>query len=454
MDRSSLQAAFDARRETILADWVRLLRFPSVSAEPAHAGDCRACAAWLRERLAQLGLTAELLEAPARNPVLFAERRGAPDAPTLLFYGHYDVQPADPLDQWVSPPFEPQWRGGRLYARGAQDNKGQAFGVLTALETLISANALRATVKIVIEGNEESGGTPAIALLKRHRERLRADLLLACDTNRGEEGVPAITMGLRGIIVLTAVLRGSSHDLHSGVHGGRAPNPATGLARMVASLHAQDGSIAVTGFYDGVPPPDAAERALANACATDHAAFERQNGVAPVGGERAFTHAERTAFRPAIDINGFHSGYDGAGSKTIIPCEATVKLSARLVPGQDPARMLQALVSHLQARVPDGLRLEISESGIGGPAVKLSPNSSVVRQACLALAAMGGPAPVFIWEGASVPMLSMLPALAGAEPLLVGFGSDADRIHAPNESYSLEQFLGNYLFAGLFIGAL
>ncbi len=454
MDLTSLQTAFDARRETILADWTSLLQFPSISVEPAHAGDCRACAEWLRARLLRLGFATELFESAATNPVVFAERRGAPGAPTLLFYGHYDVQPADPLDQWLSPPFEPQWRGDRLYARGAEDNKGQFFGVLAALETLIQAQALRATVKIVLEGNEECGGTPAIKLLAQHRGRLRADVLLACDTNRGDNGAPAITMGLRGVFALTATLRGPTHDLHSGVHGGRSPNPATGIARLVASLHEPDGRIAVAGFYDDVQSPDANERALANAYAGDPDAFERENGVPPLGGEGAFTPCERTAFRPAIDVNGIFGGYHGDGSKTIIPSAATVKLSARLVPGQDPARMLDALINHLEAHVPAGLRLEITERGIGGPAIKLDPNSSVVQQARAALSAMGGPPPVLLWEGASVPILSTLPALAGAEALLVGFGADADRIHAPNESYGLDQFLGNYLFAGLFISAL
>ncbi|MEI7437290.1 MAG: M20/M25/M40 family metallo-hydrolase [bacterium] len=454
MDKHALQIAFDARRETILSDWIRLLTFPSVSVDPAHAGDCRACAEWLRNRFVNLGFTAELLETARAHPVVFAERRGAPGAPTLLLYGHYDVQPADPLDQWLSPPFAPQWRGNRLYARGANDDKGQLSGVITAIQTLIQSNALRATIKIVIEGNEECSDTHVITMLAQHRERLRADILLVCDTNRSENGAPAITMGLRGLIHLTAVLRGPSHDLHSGVHGGRVPNPATGLAQMVASLHAPDGRIAVTGFYDGVQPPDDTERALANATANDPAAFERENGVPPVGGERAFTPNERTAFRPAIDVNGFHSGYGGAGSKTIIPSEATVKLSARLVPGQDPARMLEAIIKHLQAHIPDGLKMEITERVIGGPAIKLDLHSSLVKQACAALSAMGEATPVFIWEGASIPILSKLPALACAEPLLVGFGVDADRIHAPNESYSLDQFLENYLFAGLFIGAL
>ncbi len=453
MTKSELDACFAANRDRFIDEWRRFLEFPSVGIDPAHDADCRDCAEWLVSHLRTMGFTTRLI--PTRShPAVFAERAGAPRAPTVLFYGHYDVQPADPLDLWTSPPFLPTLRNGRLYARGAQDNKGQVFAALKAVETLIRRHSLPCGLKILIEGDEESGQLPLLEVLESEKAALRADVVMAADTGTVASGAPTLTMGLRGIVTLTAVLRGPSHDLHSGMHGGCAPNPAHGLARLIASLHDVSGRVAVPGFYDGVKPPTADERRMAGESPVDAVRYEQVTGVAPLAGEQDYTPAERTAFRPAIDINGMHSGYGGAGSKTIIPSEAVAKISARLVPGQDPERITDLIVAHLRRQTPPGLTLTIVERGSGSPALRANLNSPAFTLARRVLDELTDKPAAFHWEGASVPILSSLPAIVGGDMLLVGFGSDADSIHAPNESYSLEQFRLGFLYTGLFLSRL
>ncbi len=451
MTKIELDKTFEANRDRYLREWSEFLAFPSVSTDPDHAADCNQCAQWLADHLAALGFAVRLIPT-ASHPVVLAERPGKPGAPTVLFYGHYDVQPADPLNLWLTPPFNPTLRQDRLYARGAQDNKGQVFAALKAIETLVRANQLDATLKILIEGDEETGQMPILKVLDREKAALKADIVMAADTGTVSSGAPTLTMGLRGIIHLTAVLTGPDHDLHSGVHGGRAPNPALGIARLAASLHDASGRVAVPGFYDGVQEPSQAERALANAEPLDANRYASLTGVQPLGGEQGYSPIDRTAFRPAIDLNGIHSGYGGTGSKTIIPSRAEIKISARLVPGQQPARILEAIISHLQRNVPAGLKLEITEQGIGGPAVRVDLESPAVLLARQVLSELSDQPLAFLWEGASVPILSYLPAIAGGQALLVGFGSEEDNIHAPNESYSLDQFKKGYLYTGLLLG--
>ena len=453
MTKQELETLFEANRARFLSEWEHFLTFPSISIAPEHADDCVRCVEWLAAHLRAMGFAVRLIPTVS-HPVLLAERAGRPGAPTVLFYGHYDVQPVDPVELWATPPFEPSIRDGRVYARGAEDNKGQLFAALKAIETLIRSDRLNATMKILIEGDEETGRMPLLKVLDQEKDALRAELVMAADTGTVASGAPTLTVGLRGIVHLTAVLKGPSHDLHSGVHGGRAPNPANGMARLVASLHDASGRVAVPGFYDGIHEPSAEERRLANAAPIDRAWYESVTGVPPVGGEQAYTPIERTGFRPAIDLNGFHSGYGGAGSKTIIPAQAEVKISARLVPGQQPARVLEQIIDHLRRGVPPGLHLEITDQGIGGPAVRVPIEAPAVRLAREVMAELSDLPTAFLWEGASVPILSYLPAVVGGQALLVGFGSEQDNIHAPNESYSLEQFKLGYLYTALFLSRL
>lgn len=453
MNLSQLRSTFDTDQPRLLEEWKDFLRFPSVSADPARKADCTHCADWLAAHLTAMGFTTRLIPTDS-HPLVFAERTGKPGAPTVLFYGHYDVQPEDPVDLWKTPPFEPTLVNGRMVARGAQDNKGQLFAALKAIESLIKADALPCTLKILVEGDEETGAIPIIPVLKREKALLKADIVMAADTSAVGSGAPTLTMGLRGIVHMTAVLTGPDHDLHSGVHGGRIANPANALCRIVASLHHKNGSVAVDGFYRGVKEPSDEERLLANAHPIDTEWYRSVTGTTPTGGETIYTPVERTGFRPCIDLNGFHSGYGGAGSKTIIAGQAMAKISARLVPGQDPEKILALIAKHLMDHVPEGLTLDITEKGVGGPAVRVNLQSPAVALARKVLGEISPQPTAFLWEGASVPILSTLPVIAGGEALLVGFGSEADNIHAPNESYSIEQFRMGYLYTGLFLSRL
>ena len=277
---------------------------------------------------------------------------------------------------------------------------------------------------------------------------------MVTDTDAVSSGRPTIVMGLRGLVTLTIELVGPRHDIHSGVHGGVAPNPAAEMARLIATLHNPDGTIAVKGFYDGVRNPAKRERMLANKSKFDARTYQKNIGVPPVGGECRFTPTERAGFRPTIEINGIHSGYGGNGTKTIIPAKAIAKLSSRLVAGQDPDRCLRLIEKHLAKHAPKGLRLRISEKGSAGPAIRLNPDSQLVAKAKEALSQLDAGETVFLWEGASIPVVSALAAAAGAEPLLVGFGNDRDNAHAPNESFSLEQFRRGYLYVALMLTGL
>lgn len=451
MNLATLETAFERRREQIVLDWEAFLRFPSISADPAHHRDCLACADWVAARLARHGFQTELAPTGTK-PFVFAQRAGKPDRPTILFYGHYDVQPVDPLGAWTTPPFEPTWRGDRLFARGAQDNKGQVFYTLAAIETLIAGGALDVNLKVLIEGEEEYSSGGLNQSLDNWRERLQADILMVHDTCTVQSGAPTIIMGLRGIVHLSAQLNGTDHDLHSGVHGGLAPNAAQGVAQLAASLFDAEGRVAIPGFYDGVLPPSPRESQLAAAVPFDADAYRRQTGTTPDGGMRTRPPYERVGFLPSLDINGIHSGYGGSGMKTIIPATAELKLTARLVPGQDPAAVLDAISAHLFRNAPAGMRLTLADTGIGGPGFRLDPDAAAVRTAQGALSSLCPGQPVaFLWEGASIPIVARLAEVSGAKPLLVGFGLEADRIHAPDESFSLAQFKSGFLYTALFL---
>lgn len=446
MDFSKL---FDENRARYVEEWSELIAFPSISADPDHHEDCLACAEWLVEHLQGIGFDSRLLDT-ATKPVVFAERTGTEGRPAVIFYGHYDVQPVDPLDQWTSPPFELTPRDGRLYARGAEDNKGQLFYALKAIETLVRNDSLELTVKVILEGEEECAGSSLSESLPGWRDMLRADVLMVTDTGTVRSGAPTIIMGLRGIVHLTAKLTGASRDLHSGVHGGVAPNPANAMARLVASLHNPDGSIAVDGFYESLLPPSERERELAAVPPFDADLYRTQTGVEPCAGEKGFSPAERIGFRPSLDANGIVAGYGGAGSKTIIPAAAIAKLTARIVPDQDPHACLDAIMAHLHKHAPDGLRLEITEQGVGGAGLRLDPQSPIVARATEVLDRLTDLKTAFLWEGASIPVIPELVEATGAEPLLVGFGREEDRVHAVDESFSIEQFRLGYLYvAGL-----
>jgi acetylornithine deacetylase/succinyl-diaminopimelate desuccinylase-like protein len=442
VDTAFARRYFETNRQAVLDGWFELLRIPTVGADPRRLGACARAAAWLKAFLEPLGFEVEILT-PGSGlpvPVLVAERPGRESAASVLFYGHYDVQPEDPLEEWRTPPFEPALIDGRVYARGAQDNKGQIFGFLQGVKALIEAGEALPTLKLVIEGQEESGSSALNDLAPILRQRLKADMMMVCDTSCGPENRPAIVAGLRGVQHVTLTLTGPAHDLHSGVHGGVAPNPAQGMAELLASLHAADGSIAVAGFRDRVHPPSEEERAIARQGALPDEAYEREIGCPPTGGAQSLDAVTRGCFEPTIEINGIHSGYGGPGSKTVIPSAAVAKLSMRLVPDQRPEETFEAVRSHLEARCPRGMRLAFSEPCVGAPGFRLPLNSPVFRLAAEVLGQMDARGALFRWEGASIPVVARLRELTGAAPLLVGFGREEDKIHCPNESFGLDQF--------------
>ena len=443
IDTAFATSYFEKNRQAILDDWFALLRLPTIGTDPKRLGDCARAAAWLKNFLRPLGFEVEILT-PGSGipvPVLVAERLGVEEAMTVLFYGHYDVQPEDPLSGWQTPPFEPTLINNRVYARGAQDNKGQVFGFLQGVKALIEAGERLPTIKLVLEGQEESGSSALNDLAAILRPRLQANVMMVSDTSCGPENRPAIVAGLRGVQHFTVTLTGPAYDLHSGVHGGVAPNPAQGLARLLATLHNDDGSIAVAGFCDHVHPPSDEEREIARQGAVSDERYAQEIGCPPAGGARTLDAVTRGSFEPTIEINGIHSGYGGPGSKTVIPATAIAKLSMRLVPDQRPADTLDAVQKHLAERCPPGMALTLSENCVGAPGFRLPLNSPVFRLAADVLQQMDARGALFRWEGASIPVVAMLQHLTGAAPLLVGFGREEDKIHCPNESFGLDQFV-------------
>jgi acetylornithine deacetylase/succinyl-diaminopimelate desuccinylase-like protein len=436
--------SIDTVKEETLKEYFELIKFPTVAADPMRLRDCVNCAMWLKKWLGEIGFIGRLeyaegfLGAP---PVLFAERPGDEGTPTVLFYGHYDVQPADPIEEWKTDPFEPTLaENGRVYARGAQDDKGQFFSFLVGMKKLILSGARVPTIKVLLEGQEETGSAMLTKLAEDMKESLAADVLLVCDTSAAANLQPAIVAGLRGVAHFTVRLDAASSDLHSGEHGGIAPNPAAGIAQLISSLHNPDGSIAVRGFCDRVSPPSEKERTLAEKAAISPEEYESEFGVPPEGGEKGLTLTERNSFRPTIEVNGIHSGYAGPGSKTVIPSTAFAKISMRLVPDQSPHEVFSLVKEHLVRNTPRGMRLSFESENEGLPGFRLPVNSPVFRLAEAILEELDERGPVFQWDGASIPVVSVLTRISGAAPLLVGFGQSEDRIHAPNESYSLKQF--------------
>ena len=432
--------------DKVLSEYFELLRYESVGADPSHLRDCVSCASWLRKWLGALGFSAELVY-PKQEPggalpppVVFAERKGGEAAATVLVYGHYDVQPADPVSEWDTPPFEPTMKDGRVYCRGANDDKGQTFALLCGMRDYLAAEGPKLNIKIVLDGQEESGSGALMALAPEMRRRLAADVLLVCDTSAAPSMRPAIVAGLRGVAHFTLRLTGPNRDLHSGEYGGIAPNPAQGMAELLASLHHPDGSIAVAGFRDGIEPPTHEETSAAEAGTPSEEECAADIGCETAGGQMGKTIAQRVSFEPTIEVNGIHAGYGGPGAKTVIPCEAVAKISMRLVPGQSPRGAFAAVRTHLDDRCPKGMKVSFEDVNHGTPAFRLPLASPVFRLASHVLSEMDGRGALFQWDGASIPVLSVLREASGAAPLVVGWGQAQDRIHSPNESYSVEQF--------------
>lgn len=429
-------AANANRFENELKDF---LRIPSISAQSQHAGDMQQAAEFVRDQLADAGLDAQIIPTEG-HPIVYAEWLGAEGAPTALVYGHYDVQPPDPLEDWVSPPFEPTVRDGHIYARGATDDKGQFYTHVKSVEAWMkTADRLPVNVKFVIEGEEEIGGLNLERFLAEQSEKCRCDVAVISDTSQYAPNMPAITYGLRGVFACEATLTGPKQDLHSGMFGGSVANPINALADIVGRLHDDDGRVQIPGFYDDVVPLSDEERRRLAALPFDESAYLQVLGMDATWGEAGYTTLERRWARPTCDVNGIYGGYQGEGPKTIVPMKAIAKITCRLVPDQDPAKLTGALEQFFREHLRPGLRLDFKPQHGGRPLV-FETDSPYMQAARAAIEQSFGVEPVLIREGGSIPVVASFKELLGVDTLLLGWGQDTDNLHSPNERFSLQDF--------------
>ena len=434
-----IEATLNAARER----WFDFLRIPSVSAQPAHAADCGAAAAWVRDQLAAMGFDAALHQTPGHPVVLGRHPGPGGNAPHLLFYGHYDVQPAEPLELWTHPPFDPVLSDGphgpRVVARGAVDDKGQ---VMMWLEALRAWHAVHGTLPVrvtaLIEGEEEVGSPNLDRFLAEHADVLRGDVTIISDTGMWDIDTPALTTRLRGLAYMQVVIRAADRDLHSGIFGGSALNPINLLTRILGELHDADGRVQLPGFYDGVREVPQSLQGDWAALGFDEAGFLGSIGLSVPSGERGRSGLERMWARPTADVNGIWGGYQGPGSKTVIAAEAGAKVSFRLVPGQDPAAVVQSFHNFVRARLPADARAEIT--GGATPGVEIPANSRFVQAAQEVLAEEYGRPAVLIGSGGSIPVVESMRRLLGMDCVLMGFGLDDDQVHSPNEKFEWRCF--------------
>lgn len=435
-----IYAFIDENRERFALELAEFLKIPSVSTLAANQDDIRQAARWILEQMGKFGVEGRLYET-ARHPIIFAQSPHVPGAPVLLIYGHYDVQPPDPLDEWLTPPFSPDIRDGYIYARGATDDKGQFFTYLKAIEAyLASGEKLPINLKFLVEGEEEIGSLNLEKFLTDHKELLAADAVAISDTSQFARGIPAITYGLRGLCYFQVDIRGPRFDLHSGVFGGVVENPVQTLINILAKLKNADDTVALPGFYDRVLPLEARERKEMASLPFDEAAFKEYLGVSQLMGEPGYSPIERRTARPTLDINGIWGGFSGEGAKTIIPAKAGAKVSMRLVPNQDPAEIERIFRDFVNANVPRGYSIEIADLHGASP-VLVPRNSSAMQAAERAIERGFGKKPVFIREGGSIPVVNLFKKHLGQENiLLLGWGTSDDGAHSPNERFSLEDF--------------
>ncbi|MCA0375225.1 MAG: dipeptidase [Gemmatimonadetes bacterium] len=423
-------AAHDARA---FADLDAFLRLPSISARSEHAGDCARTAQFVADTLTRIGLTARIEPTPG-HPIVVGEWRGAPaGAPTLLIYGHYDVQPVEPLELWTSPPFEPTVRDGKLFARGAVDDKGQLWIHLMALEAHLAVHGrLPINVIVLAEGEEEVGSAHLEEFLARERERLACDAVVISDSTMFAPGIPSILSSLRGLAYVQIDVRGPAGDLHSGMYGGAVVNPAMALARILATLHDADGRIAIPGFYDTVRTfPDHVRAAMRELPFSD-AGLMHEVQVDALGGEAGYTTLEKLWTRPTCEVNGLLSGYTGEGAKTVLPATAMAKVSCRLVPDQDPVVIAQLLEAHVRRVAPPGVSITVTHLH-GGRPWRADLQGPIIDAGRAALAAAFGREPVITGEGGSIPVVGDFERILGAPVLLMGFGLPGENAHAPDE---------------------
>lgn len=429
----------EENRDRFLEELFELIRIPSISSETAHKEDMYRAAEKWKELLLNAGVDrAEVMETKG-HPVVFAEKILDEKFPTVLVYGHMDVMPADPLDLWETDPFEPVVRDGKIWARGADDDKGQSFMHLKAFEYLLKNNQLRCNVKFLIEGEEEIGSEHLPEFCEKHKELLKGDVILVSDTSMLAPNVPSITTGLRGLAYWQVEVTGPNRDLHSGIYGGAVANPVNVLAQMIGSLIDDNGHITIPGFYDDVLEVSHEERALMAEAPFDEEEYKKAIGVKELQGEKGFTTPERTGIRPSFDVCGIWGGYTGEGAKTILPSKAYAKLSSRLVPNQDYNKIAQQFIDFFQSIAPKAVEVKVNTLH-GGQAYVCPIDMPAYRAAEKAFLQTYGKRPVPVRSGGSIPIISAFEQILGMKSILMGFGLNSDAIHSPNENYPLEQF--------------
>ncbi len=430
-----------ANQEKFKQELFDFLRIPSVSADPDHKEDVHKAAEFVARQLEQIGMNNVSIEKTDGNPVVLGEYLEAgSDKPTVLIYGHYDVQPPDPLDEWVSAPFEPTIRDGKIYARGASDDKGQSYIHVKAIESFLKTGTeLPVNVKFIIEGEEEIGSPSLAPFLLANKERLACDMVLVSDTAMFAKDTPSITYGLRGLMYLEVEVTGPNRDLHSGVYGGGVQNPVNALCEMISKLKDENGVIQVPGFYDKVRPLSEKEREAYASLPFDKEAYLKTLDIDEVYGEDGYSTLERVSGRPALDVNGIWGGYQGKGAKTVLPAKANAKISARLVPDQEPKEIYRLIEKYLHEIKPTGVRLKVSEHH-GGHAVLVDLDFYGLKAAAAAFGEVYGKEVLFGREGGSIPIVAEFGKILDATTILMGFGLNSDAIHSPNEHFHLRDF--------------
>ena len=439
------QAYIQKNREKFLSELLSLLKIPSVSADPSFTKDVNDCAEILAENLREIGVERVEICQTAGFPIVYGEKIIDESLPTVLVYGHYDVQPADPLDLWTSPPFEPQLKqteihpDGAIFARGSCDDKGQMFMHVKAVEAMLQSGELPCNVKFMIEGEEEVGSVNLGVFIKQNKEKLKADIILVSDTGMLANDVPSITTGLRGLSYVEVEVVGPNRDLHSGLYGGCVANPINILTEMIASLHDKEGKITIPGFYDSVINLSDEERAEMAKAPFSHASYCAALEIQDTYGEEGYTTMERGSIRPTLDVNGIWGGYIGEGAKTVIASKANAKISMRLVPNQAPEKITQLFTEHFNALAPKGVKVKVTPHHGGESAV--TPIDSIgYKAASLAYEKTFGKKPIPVRSGGSIPIVAMFEKELGLKTVLMGFGLDSDAIHSPNEHFGLFNF--------------
>ena len=429
----------EQNKQRFLDELFELLRFPSVSADPKYKQDVLKTADYVAQKLQEAGADHVEVCETAGNPIVYAEKGSDPGKPTILVYGHYDVQPADPLELWETPPFEPTIRDGKIYARGSADDKGQFYMHVKAFELMVQQGNLPCNVKFMIEGEEEVGSSNLGIFVKANKERLKADVVLISDTSMISMEYPSLETGLRGLSYLEVEVTGPNRDLHSGVYGGAVANPATILAKMIASLHDDNNHITIPGFYDDVVDLTAPERKALNEAPYDEAAYKADLGIDELWGEKGYSTLERTGTRPTLEVKGIWGGYIGEGAKTVLPSKAYAKISMRLVPDQHSNKITKLFTDHFKKIAPKSVKVKVTPHHGGEPVV--TPTNSVAYKAAQkAITESFGKAPIPTRGGGSIPIVALFEAELGIKTVLMGFGLDSDALHSPNEKYDIVNY--------------